>query len=57
VADGHYEVLIYPNTITEAVVIMMLSIAKRVYFLFRKQQTTAYLSVCMYVVATLLDIK
>jgi nitrite reductase/ring-hydroxylating ferredoxin subunit len=36
---------------------LMLSIAKKVYFLFRKQQTTAYLSVCMHVVATLLDIK
>ena len=35
----------------------MLSIAKTVYFLFRKQRTTAYLSVCMHVVATLLDIK
>jgi len=26
-------------------------------FLFRKQRTTAYLSVCIHVVATLLDIK
>jgi len=31
----------------------MLSNAKRVYVLFRKQQTTAYLSVCMHIVATL----
>ena len=35
----------------------LLSIAKRVYFLFRKQRPTAYLLVCMYIVATLLDIK
>jgi len=35
----------------------MLSIAKRVDFLFRKQRTTAYFSACMHVVATLLDIK
>jgi len=31
----------------------MLSIAKGMYFLFRKQQTTANLLVCMHVVATL----
>jgi hypothetical protein len=30
---------------------------KSVYFVFKKPRTTAYLSVCMHVVATLLDIK